>query len=106
MGVPVYKRILDLFEAEQQLILRQRLGPSTEAMTLQLFDDLLQPFGACPLRQQHRFERAGIVRKRVRQDRHGAIRSCAAAPCELRERADSLCGNHPGRIGAGVSRAA
>jgi hypothetical protein len=70
--------LLDLFEPEQQLILRQRLGPATEAMALQLFDDLFQPLGTSAFRQQHRLERAEIVWKRVHQDRHGKIRSWPA----------------------------
>jgi hypothetical protein len=61
--------------AEQQLIFRQRLGPAAEAMTLQLLDDLAQPLGSGPLRQQHRLQRAGIVGKRVRYDCHGGIQS-------------------------------
>jgi len=53
-----------------------RTAASAEAVTLQLFDDLLQPFGARTLRQQHRLERAGIVGKRVvRHHPHGEIES-------------------------------
>jgi hypothetical protein len=69
------RHLLDVFEAKQQLILRQRLGPSAEAMPLQLLDDLFQPLGARSFRQQHRLQRAGIVRERVRHHHHGAIRA-------------------------------
>jgi hypothetical protein len=51
LGLTTRRALLDLFEPEQQLILRQRLGPAAEAMTLQLFDDLFQPFGASAFRQ-------------------------------------------------------
>ena len=66
-GLAARRGLLDLFQAEQQLIFRQRLGPSAEAMALQLLDDLSQPLGARTLRQQHRLQRAGIVGERVRQ---------------------------------------
>jgi hypothetical protein len=64
--------LLDLFEPEQKLIFRQRLGAPAKAMAAQLPDDLFQPFGACPFRQQHRLQRAGIIGKRVCQSRHGS----------------------------------
>ena len=35
--------LLGLFQPEQQLIFRQRLGPAAEAVALQLLDDLAQP---------------------------------------------------------------
>lgn len=42
LGLSARRRLLGFFEAEQQLIFRQRLGPSAEAVTLQFLDDLLQ----------------------------------------------------------------
>jgi hypothetical protein len=63
--------LLDLFQGEQELVFRQRLGSPAEAMPLQFFDDLLEPLGTRALRQQPRFERAGIVWKRIRRGRHG-----------------------------------
>ena len=70
--------MLDVFEPEQHLIFGQRLGAPPEAMALQFFDDLTQPFVLHPLRNQHRLQRAGIVGKRIRQNRHGGIRPCVA----------------------------
>ena len=75
LGLAACRCLLDVFQGEQQLIFRQRLGPAAEAITLQLLDDLFQPLGACPLRQQHRLQRAGIVGERVRHDRHDGIKS-------------------------------
>ena len=100
------RSLLDVFEPEQHLIFGQRLGAATEAMTLQFLDDLTQPFVLHPLRNQHRLERTGIVGKRICHNRHGAIRPCAAPRREHFCPADSLCRNHPGCIGAGISRAA
>ena len=74
-GLAACRGLLDVFEPKQQLIFRQRLGPPAEAMALQLLDDLFQPLGARTLRQQHRLQRAGIIRKRVRHHRHGRIKS-------------------------------
>ena len=50
--------LLDVFEPEQHLIFRQRLGATSEAMALQFLDDLAQPFVLSPLRDQHRLQRA------------------------------------------------
>ena len=106
LGLSARRRLLDFFEAEQQLIFRQRLGPSAEAVTLQLLDDLLQPFGARTLCQQHRLERAGIVGKRVRRRHmarlhHGLRRLASLSIGLIHSVADQ-----PGCTGAGVSRAA
>jgi hypothetical protein len=98
--------LLDLFEAQQQLILGKRFGPAAEPMTLHLLDDLCEPLGAGTLRQQHRFQCAEIIGERICRVRHNPIRSCAVTPREHVHQADSLCRNHPGCIGAGVSRAA
>jgi hypothetical protein len=46
-------RLLDFFEAQQQLILGKRFYPPSEAMTLHLLDDLFEPLGAGALCQQH-----------------------------------------------------
>jgi hypothetical protein len=105
-GLAARRNLLHLLQAEQHLIFGERLRATTEAMTLQLFDDLAEPIILRPLRNQHRLQRAGIVRERIRRDCHEEIRSCVAAHHELRQRADSLCRNHPGCSGAGVSRAA
>ena len=62
--------LLEVFEREQQLILRQRLGATAEAMALQFPDDLGQPFAADLLGDQHRLQCFGIVGKRVDGLRH------------------------------------
>ncbi len=46
--------LVGLFEREQQLIFRQRLGPAAEAVALQLLDDLAQPLVLVTLGDQHR----------------------------------------------------
>ena len=98
--------LLDIFKPKQHLLFGQCLGTAAEAMTLQFLDDLTEPIILRPLRNQHRLERARIVRKCIRRDRHGGSRSCVALRRELFQPADSLCRNHAGCIGAGVSRAA
>ena len=98
--------LLDVFEPEQHLIFRQCLRAAAEAMTLQFLDDLEKPLIAHPLCNQHRLQRAGIVGKSIRLNGHGRIRTCTALRREHFYRADSLCRNHPGCIGAGISRAA
>ena len=62
--------LLDLFQSQQQLIGRQRLGAAAEAVALQLLDDLDQPFGPDALGDQHRLQRFGIVGKRLGGQRH------------------------------------
>jgi len=106
LGLAARRDLLDLFQAKQHLILGQRLGAPAESMALQFLDDLAQSLVLHPLGNQHRLQRAGIVGERVRQNRHDGIRSSVAARRELLHRTDSLCRNHPGCIGAGVSRAA
>ena len=73
--------LLGLLEAEKQLILRQRLGATAEAMTLQLLDDLPQAVVLRSLGEQHRLERLQASSgSRFASGRHGhtAIRSCVA----------------------------
>jgi hypothetical protein len=53
--------LFGFFQPEQQLILGQALGFATEAVTLHRLDDLLQPFGAGPLGQEHGFEQVRII---------------------------------------------
>ena len=105
-GLDARRNLLDIFEPEQHLIFGQRLGAPAKAMALQLLDDLTQPLVLRPLRKQHRFERAGIVGKQIRLNGHDRSRSCVALRRDRFPRADSLCRNHPGCIGAGTSRAA
>ena len=78
LGLVARRSLLDVFEPEQHLIFGQRLGTPAKAMTLQLLDDLTQPIVLRPLRNQHRLQRAGIVGKCIRRDRHGGSRSCVA----------------------------
>jgi hypothetical protein len=98
--------LFDLLKTQQQLILGKRFGSTAKTVALQFLDDLFEPLGAGALRQQHRLQRAGIVGKRICRNRHDAITSCVAPRRELLHRGDSLCRNHPGCNGAGVSRAA
>ena len=106
LGLAARRDLLDVFEPEQHLILGQRLGAAPEAMALQFLDDLTQPIVLHPLRNQHRFERVGIVGKCIRRNGHGGIKSCVAVRRDVFPRADLLCRNHPGCSGAGISRAA
>ena len=62
--------LLEVFEREQQLILRQRLGATHEAMALQFLDDLGHPFATDLFGDQHRLQCFGIVGKRVDGLRH------------------------------------
>ena len=106
LGFSARRRLLDLFEAEQQLIFRQRFGPSAEAVTLQLLDDLLQPFGARTFRQQHRLERAGIVGKRVHRRHMARLHHVPQRPASISTGLIHSVADQPGCTGAGVSRAA
>ena len=92
LGLITCGSLLDIFEPEQHLIFGQCLGTPTKALTLQFFDDLTQPIVLRPLRNQHRLERARVVRKCIR--RHGGSRSCVALRHERFQPADSLCRNH------------
>jgi len=55
--------LLGLFQRQQQLVLRQTLRPPSEAVTLQLLDDLAQALDLRVPRDQHRLERLGITGK-------------------------------------------
>ena len=57
--------LLGFLQPEEKLVLRQALGTTAEAMTLQLPDDLAQAFALGTLRRQHGLEQAGIVRERL-----------------------------------------
>ena len=105
LGLITCRSLLDIFEPEQHLIFGQRLGTPPKAMTLQFLDDLTQPIVLRPLRNQHRLERAGSSGS-ASVPVMARIRSCVALRRERFHRADSLCRNHAGCIGAGVSRAA
>ena len=62
--------LLDLLELEQELILGQRLGPPTEAMTLKLLDDLAQSLDLPLARDQHRLKRLRVTGKLWRERGH------------------------------------
>jgi hypothetical protein len=62
--------LLDLFEREQQLIFGQRLGTASEAMALQLLDDLAQPLALGALGQEQRLEHIRIIGERWRHGGH------------------------------------
>ena len=63
--------LLGVLERQQQLVFRQALGATAEAVTLQLLDDLNEPLGALTLGDQHRLQRFWIVGKRLDRLRHG-----------------------------------
>jgi hypothetical protein len=99
--------LLDVFQAQQHLVLGQRFRPAAEAMSLQLLDDLAQPFALAPLGQQHRFQRLKIIRQCVA--RHEQARSYSAELCDDPDVPDSLrsraANNYPACVGVAVSRA-
>jgi hypothetical protein len=72
--------LLDLFQAQQHLLLGQRLRSAAKAMPLQLLDDLTQPFALMPLGEQHRFQRLEIVGQCVVW--HEQIRSYSVTFCD------------------------
>jgi hypothetical protein len=55
--------LLDVLEAQQHLLLGERLGLPAKAVALQLLDDLPQPLALMKRSQQHRLQRLGIIRK-------------------------------------------
>src|ERR1700719_2038539 len=100
--------LFDVFQAEQHLLLGQRLRPAAKAVSLQLLDDLTQPLALVPLGKQHRLQRLDIVREVIA--RHQCSRSYSAAFYDDLDRPDSLrrsaANNYPGWVGVAVSRAA
>jgi len=70
--------LLGLFERQQQLILGQGFGATAEPVTLQRLDDQSQPLTLGTLLEQHRLERAGIVRERRSRRGHKADRITSA----------------------------
>lgn len=95
--------LLDVFQAQQHLVFRQRLCPSAKPMPLQFLDDLMQPLALAPLGEQHRFQRLRIVRQDVA---HSQIRAYSPPSGDASEGPDSLrrsaANNYPGCAGAGV----
>ena len=73
-GIVVGFDLFGLFQPQQQLIFRQRLGAPAKTVALQLLDDLFQSFGARAFRKQHRLQRGRIVGKGIRH-RHDGSRS-------------------------------
>ena len=74
------RRLLDVFQPQQHLVLGQRLRPAAKLVALQVLDDLTQPFVLHPLGEQHRFQRLGIVGQSIA--RHDQIRSYFPAVCD------------------------
>jgi hypothetical protein len=62
--------LLGLLQPEQELVGRQALGAASEAMTLQLLDDLAKALALGTFRDQHGLEQARVVRKRLRRRAH------------------------------------
>ena len=80
--------LLGFLEGELELLLRQAFGAATKAMTLQFSDDLAQPLALGPLRQEHRLEQAGVVRKGGRRAIvTDAIESYSPITCDHFDRA-------------------
>ena len=63
LGMACCFDLFRLLESEVQLILGQALGTASEAVTLQLLDDLAQPIALGTLGKQHRLELIRIVRQ-------------------------------------------
>src|SRR6266576_1871216 len=99
--------LFDIFQAQQHLLLGQRLRPAAKSVSLQLLDDLTQPLALVPLGKQHRLQRLDIVREVIA--RHQCSRSYSAAFYDDLDRPDSLrrsaANNYPGWVGVAVSRA-
>ena len=70
------RRLLDVFQAQQHLVLGQRLRPAAKAVALQLLDDLTQPFVLHRSASSIAFSVSEIVRQCVA--RHDQIRSYSA----------------------------
>jgi hypothetical protein len=68
LGGFVRLHLLDVFQAQLQLVQRQGLGPAAEPMALHLLQDLGQPVGPRPL--GHRLQRGRVVREGVGERRH------------------------------------
>jgi hypothetical protein len=51
-GITARLDLLDLLQAEQELLDRQALGPQAEAVTLKLLDDLAKPLALGTFREQ------------------------------------------------------
>jgi hypothetical protein len=63
--------LLDILQAQVQLIGVQGLGAAAEAMALQFLDDLPQPLALGPLGEQHGLELVGIIGKSGRGNHEG-----------------------------------
>lgn len=72
LGVTGRLDLLGLLQPQEKLVLGQALGPAPEAVTLQLLDDLAEPFALGTLGQEHRLEQAEVVRKRLCRRAHEA----------------------------------
>ena len=75
LGMTARFDLFRLLESELQLILGQALGTASEAVTLELLDDLAQPIALGTLGQQHCLELVGIIRQGVAGLRHTAMES-------------------------------
>ena len=79
LGGFVRLNLLDVFQPQLQLVLRQSLRPAAEPMALHLLEDLGQPIGPRPLGQDHRLQRGQVVREGVGERRHGQDHSTSNA---------------------------
>jgi hypothetical protein len=84
--------LLGILQRQLQLVFGQTLGPTAEAMTLKLPEDLTRPLALEPLGDQHRLEQAGVIGQGVslRTHRHRGSQTRAArdrfAPTESTRR--------------------
>lgn len=64
LGVGGRLDLLDLLQAELELVDWQAIGPRTEAVTLQLLDDLAKPLALGTFREEQALEKSGVVSQR------------------------------------------
>ena len=83
--------LVNLLERQQQLIFRVALGPATKAVALQVLDDLDESLCALALGDQHRFQRLGIVWKRLGGLRHVSDETMIRKALRRFSAPDSLC---------------
>ncbi len=72
VGEALRLHLLGLLETQEQLVDGQTLGPASEAMALQLLDDLAEPIDLGLARHQHRLQGGGIIRQACGRLAHGA----------------------------------
>ena len=82
--------LFDIFERQQHLVFRQRLGAAAKTVSLELLDDLDETLVAGSLGDQHRLEHARIIGKCVDRSLHKRSRPYSAAARDRFDHPDSL----------------